>query len=398
VHVLLIHQAFASEDQAGGTRHYELSKYLVERGLHVSIIASPISYLTGTESRTRSRIDGIDVVPAWTYASSSSGFLPRLLNFFSFMFSSFIAGLRTKKVDVVWGTSPPIFQVVSAFIVAKVRRKPFLLEIRDLWPDFAIEVGVLKNPLLIKASRWLERFLYRHADHVVINSPGFRDHVVAGGVSPDRLTLVSNGVDIGDFDETAEDHVREGLDYGDRFVVTYTGAHGMANDLDTLLEAADLLRNEEGILFSLIGGGKERERLIGKAKDMGLTNVRFMEAQPKSKIPGLLRATDACIALLKPIPMFKTTYPNKVFDYMAASKPTILVIDGVIRDVIEQADGGTFVPPGDPAALAKAVIAYRDDPERCAKEGANARAYVDAHFSRVAQADELRAVLENLEH
>ena len=194
MHILLLHQAFVALDEPGGTRHFELARLLAERGYKVTIIASPVSYLTGEVGtaapsffQTKSG-GGVTVLRAYTYTGLHRSFAHRLLSFFSFMISSFWTGLQIRDVDLVWGTSPPIFQSLTAWALARQKRVPFLFEVRDLWPAFAIEVGVLRQPLLIRASEWLERFLYRHADQLMVNSPGYISHVQTRGAS--RVALV----------------------------------------------------------------------------------------------------------------------------------------------------------------------------------------------------------------
>ena len=188
MHILLIHQAFAALDEAGGTRHYELARYLVARGHRVTVITSPVSYLTGKSRAAAGRWvqretpeAGITILRTYTYPALHRSFFHRVISFISFMISSFLVGLGVPNVDLVWGTSPPIFQGVTAWMLARLKGAPFLFEVRDLWPAFAIAVGVLKNPLLIRASLWLERFLYRRADRVMVNSPGFIAHVTGRG-------------------------------------------------------------------------------------------------------------------------------------------------------------------------------------------------------------------------
>lgn len=401
MHVLLIHQAFVSGDEAGGTRHFELAQHLARQGHRVTIIASPVSYLTGKASLSPrdavvSSSDGrVQIRRAWTYAALHRSFFTRVLSFLSFMVSSFIDGFRVREVDVVLGTMPPIFQAVSAYLLARARRIPFALEVRDLWPDFAIELGVLSNPVLIRASRWLERFLYVHADHLIVNSPGFAPHLCRVGANEKKIDLVPNGVEVGMFDPGDRgDAFRKELGLESRFVALYAGAHGLANDLGTILLAAKRLESHREVVFVLVGDGKERPNLVREAEELGLSNVRFVPAQPKSRMPGCLAASDVCLATLKPLPMFTTTYPNKVFDYMAAGRPTIVAIDGVIRDVIETAEAGKFVPPGDHEALAEAVLYYYNDSDMRHRDGTNARSYVGAHFDRPGQANKLAAVLE----
>jgi glycosyltransferase involved in cell wall biosynthesis len=402
--LLLIHQAFASGDEPGGTRHFELARYMRRAGHEFVIVASDVSYLTGQSAVKRKGLfvrqvleSGVVVLRAYSYPALHRSFVWRVLSFFSFMVTSLWAGLQCGPVDLVIGTSPPIFQAGSAWLVAFVRRRPFLLEIRDLWPDFAIGIGVLTNPLLIALSRWLERFLYARADHILVNSPAYRDYMLARGLPPDKVTLIPNGVDPGMFDPEADNAAlrREwGLD--GRFVVTYAGALGLANDISTILHAAAHLQGRPDIHFLLVGDGKDRRALEGQAQGMKLENVTFTGAYPKTQMPAILAASDACIATLKDIPMFRTTYPNKVFDYMAAGRPTILAIDGVIRQVIEAAQGGVFVPPGDAVALAAAVRRLADDPEQARAMGLAARRYVVQHFDRRNQAEAFASLVVRL--
>jgi hypothetical protein len=187
MHILLIHQAFTSLNEPGGTRHHELARYLAEKGHQITVIASPVSYLTGKSSSahfswiSKQKECGMVILRTYTFPSLHRSFFHRLLSFFSFMLSSFFAGMQVRNIDLVWGTSPPIFQGLTAWLVARLKGAKFVFEVRDLWPDFAVAVGVLSQPTIIRASRWLERFLYRHADRVLINSPGFADHVKARG-------------------------------------------------------------------------------------------------------------------------------------------------------------------------------------------------------------------------
>jgi glycosyltransferase involved in cell wall biosynthesis len=399
VHVLLIHQAFTTLDEPGGTRHHELARYLAAQGQRVTVIASPISYLTGKSRSARipwceKQSDGelITILRAYTYSALHRSFAFRLLSFFSFMISSFIIGLGVKNVDLVWGTSPPIFQGVTAWFLSRLKRVPFLFEVRDLWPAFAVAVGVLRNPLLIWLSEWLERFLYRHADTLVVNSPGFIPHVQQQAAR--RVELVPNGTDTSMFTPDADGSTfRKSHGIGTHFVALYAGAHGLSNDLGVVLEAARMLQTRKDIKIILLGDGKDKPLLQIQAQRLGLENLLFLPPVPKVEMPSALAAADACIAILKPVEMYKTTYPNKVFDYMAAGKPVILAIDGVIREVIESAGGGIAVPPGDSQSLARAILRLADDTALARKMGHQARLYVEAHFDRAIFASELMKIM-----
>jgi glycosyltransferase involved in cell wall biosynthesis len=398
VHVLLIHQAYTALDEPGGTRHHELARYLVEKGHRVTVIASPVSYLTGAKHGVeRQEQDGITILRTYTYPALHRSFFHRVFSFVSFMLSSFWAGLRVKQVDVVWGTSPPIFQAATAWALARLKGVPFLFEVRDLWPDFAIAVGVLRNPILIRLSKWLERFLYRRAAQVMVNSPGFIPHVTTHGAS--QTVLVPNGADPRMFDPgLSGDVFRQEYGLQGKFVALYAGAHGMSNDLDVVLEAARLLQDRPEVAFVLLGDGKDKPKLMERARQMDLNNLHFLPPVPKLEMPQALAAADACIAILKAIPLYATVYPNKVFDYMAAGRPVILAIDGVIRQVVESVRAGIAVPPGDAQAMAQAIRQLADEPEHGRLMGQRGRQYVESNFDRARLADDLEQVLKNLVH
>jgi glycosyltransferase involved in cell wall biosynthesis len=402
VHILLIHQAFVSLDEPGGTRHHELARFLASQGHQVTIIASPISYLTGKSRRVKipwsdKQMDGerITIIRTYTYPALHRSFAYRMVSFFSFMFSSFIVGLRVKNIDLVWGTSPPIFQGLTAWALSRLKRVPLLFEVRDLWPAFAVAVGVLKNPVLIQLSVWLERFLYRHANVVMVNSPGYIQHVKDRGAH--QIELVPNGTDTSMFTSGVDGSVfRQSHQLTSKFIALYAGAHGLSNDLSVVLAAAKELLSQEHILFALLGDGKDKPALQIQATQQGLKNVRFLPPIPKNEMPSALAAADVCIAILKPLEMYKTTYPNKVFDYMASGKPVILAIDGVIREVIEKAGAGIPVPPGNPHALSQAVLYLSHHPEIAHTMGEKARQYVEDHFDRIILASHLMNIMRGM--
>jgi len=333
-----------------------------------------------------------------TYHALHRSFVQRVFVFFSFMLSSFVVGLRVRNVDLVWGTSPPIFQGWTAWTLARLKRVPFLFEVRDLWPTFAIAVGVLRNRTLIRLSEWLERFLYRHADRVMVNSPGFIAHVTGRGAR--RVELVPNGADPGMFDPADDGAAfRTSHRLTNKFVVLYAGAHGLSNDLGVVLEAAKILQEAtvtSEVTVTFLGDGKEKPGLQAQAERMGLTNVLFLPPLPKKEMITALAGADACLAILKPIEEYKTTYPNKVFDYMAAGRPVVLAIDGVIREVVEAAGCGVFAQPGDPAALANAIWALASDPAHSREMGLRGRRYVETHFNRSMLAEKLAHILEEM--
>ncbi len=401
--ILLLNQAFVSPDEPGHTRHFEMAKFLRERGHELVIVASDLNYQTGQRTVTRRGIyteqviDGVRILRSFIYPALHRSYVWRVVSFLSFMFSSVWTALQVKDVDLVMGTTPPIFQAVSAWFVAWTRRKPFLLEVRDLWPEFGVGMGVLKNPIVITLAHWLENFLYARATHILVNSPAYKDYLITKGVPEQKVTYIAYGTDVDMFNPGVDGSpMRAALGVKDKFVVLYAGALGQANDIDTVLRAAGRLKGEGEICFVLFGDGKERARLQAEAARLRLSNLIFAGVQPKKEMPRVLASADVCLAILQDIPMFRTTYPNKVFDYMAAGRPTVLVIDGVSRVLIESSNGGVFIQPGDDALLAKMILELSKDPERVRQMGQNARDYLVKHLDRREKLNETLELLERL--
>lgn len=397
MHILLIHQAYAGPRDPGGTRHHELATYLAARGHRTTIIASEVSYLTGTSvaAGDSEETAGVRVIRL-PGSDLHRSFAARGTSFARFGAGALAAALRIPDVDVVWGTTPPLPQLLPAWLASLRAPGGLVVEERDLWPEFAIGMGVLREGAVTDAALAFKRWVYRRARRVVINSPGFLPFLRGYGVDEGKIHVIPNGVDPLPFDPEArgEEH-RRSWRAGDRFVVLYAGALGAANALDVVLDAASELRGSRA-LFVLLGDGKERGALERRAGEMALDNVLFVPAQPKDQVPGLLAASDACLACLKDIPLFRTTFPNKVFDYMAGGRPVLLQIDGVIREVVEEAGAGLFVPPGDAPALAAAVRAMMADPEAARAMGRRGRVAVCERFDRRLQGRQIEALFEEL--
>lgn len=401
--ILLINQAFVSPNEPGHTRHFEMAQFLRARGHELVIVASDLNYQTGQRTIERKGlfaeqiIDGVRILRAYIYPALHRSYFWRIISFFSFMFSSIWTALTVKDADIIMGTTPPIFQAVSAWVVALIRCKPFLLEVRDLWPEFGVSMGVLKNPVLIALARWLENFLYARAAHILVNSPAYKEYMLNKGVPESKVSYIPYGTDVDMFNPDLDgSSVRKKLGLEDKFVVLYAGALGQANDIDTILRAAERLNGEDEIRIVLFGDGKERTRLESEAARLKLNNLIFAGVCPKKEMPLVIASADVCLAILQDVSMFRTTYPNKVFDYMASARGTVLVIDGVVRDVIESADGGVFVQPGDDEQLAKIILELSKDSQRVKQMGLNARAYLVKYLDRREKLNETLHLLESL--
>jgi glycosyltransferase involved in cell wall biosynthesis len=278
-------------------------------------------------------------------------------------------------------------------------------------------MGVLKNPVVIALARWLKRFLYARATHILVNSPAYREYMIAKGVPENKVTYIAYGADADMFHPGVDgSSIRAELGLQDKFVVLYAGALGQANDIDTILRAAQRLSHRENesfsnssvnsvaekadeadrIRFVLFGDGKERARLQSEAERMKLSNVIFAGVRPKKDMPQVVASADVCLAILQDIPMFRTTYPNKVFDYMAAGRATALVIDGVSRELIESSNGGVYVQPGDDAMLAEKILELSKDSKRVQGMGQSARDYLVKNLDRRDRLNETLGLLESL--
>ena len=403
--ILLINQSAVSLDEPGHTGHIEMAKYLRDDGHDMVIIAGDSNYQTGLRTVRQKgifveqRIEGVRVLRAYSAETLHRSYFWRVISFVSFTLSSIWAALQVKDVDLVMGTTPHIFQAISAWFVAFVRRKPFFLEVRDLWPEFAISMGIIKNRVIIRLSYWLERFLYARATHILVNSPAYKEYIVNKGVSAKKITFIPYGTNINMFNPGIDgSSVRERLGLNKKFMVLYAGTIGQAHDLYTVLRAAKRLENETHIQFVFFGDGKERPNLEAEAQRLGLKNVLFAGVCPKKEIPTVIAAADVCLAVLQNLEMFRTTYPNKVFDYMASARPTVLVIDGVIREVIEASKGGVFVEPENDELLAKAILTLSRDSQRVKQMGENARAYLVQNLNRRDKLAETLQLLESVFH
>ena len=333
------------------------------------------------------RMKGIRVIRIWTYMAANEGFAKRTLNYVSFMVSAVMAIPRFPKVDVVITTSPQFFNGLAGYFVGRLKRVPWVLEIRDLWPESILTVGAVRNKTIIRFLSWLEMFAYRKADHIVPNTDAFRRYMIDKGVPAAKITVVKNGADLERYVPAAKDPAlaRE-LGLEGKFVAAYFGTHGMAHHLETVLEAAERLRDEPGVVFLFVGDGAQRARLVERKETMGLANVIMLGQQPKERMPVLWAAADVSLVLLKRSDLFKTVIPSKIFEAMAMERPLILGVEGEAQALVEEAGAGVCIEPETPSELAEAVQALARDPERTRALGRSGRRFVTELYSRAVMA------------
>jgi len=399
--VLFLHQTFPSANEDGSGRAYDFAKCIVNQGHQVTIIAGRFSYLSGNAFSSASRgfivreehPEGFLVLRPWSYMGYHKSYFGRMLTYITYMITGFIAALGSGQYDVVIGATPPISVGIIGALVSFFRRTPYVFEVRDLWSEVAIQLGFINNRLLVAIVRRVERAIYRYARVIVINSPGFIPFLEGIGIPAEKIKLVPNGVDLDIFRPDMDGNaIRDRYGVRNQTVGVYAGSLGMANDIETILRAAEMTK-DENICFILVGDGKERRNLEAKCKERGIRNVVFTGPQKKGDIPLFLAAADAGVVTLLDIPLFRTVYPNKVFDTMACGKPVVLLVDGVARRLVEDADSGIFVPPADPVKLADAMRYLRDHPDSGREMGRRGRAYLEGRYDRIKCAQLMHQVL-----
>ncbi|MDT5271704.1 MAG: hypothetical protein QOH49_3890 [Acidobacteriota bacterium] len=407
--ILVVHQYYLGPGQPGGSRFNEFAKLWTEAGHEVTVIAGNLNYATGEvpegyRGRWHTReLDG--AVRVWRChvpATYGRSYLGRMWAFFGFTLSATTAALRAERPDVVIATSPPLVTAIPGWVVARLRGKrvPLIFEIRDLWPESAITTNVLsRDSALTKLLFALERWACRSAERVNVLTPAFRDDIVRRGLAPlEKIVFVPNGADVRTFRPGRRDNgVRREYGWGERFVVMYAGAHGRANAVGQLLEAATALRDRPEVLIACVGDGPERQALQAEAQTRGLSNVMFCGPQPKERMPDFVNACDVGAAVLQDNPTFRTVYPNKVFDYMACERPTLLAIDGAARKLVcEEAGAGVFAEPENGPALAAAIRGLADDPAGRARMGKRGREWLLANATRESLAQKYLSVMSEV--
>jgi len=342
-------------------------------------------------------IDGIRVIRLWTFLAANEGVSKRILNYMSYMLVATIAAPFLPRPHIVVSTSPQFFCGLAGYFVSRLYHAPWVLEIRDLWPDSITAVGALRRGRVIELCERLEAWAYRKADKIVTVTDSFRRHIGEHGGEADKVVVVKNGVDLEQFSRLERDHslARE-LGVEDKFVAAYFGTHGMAHGLEVVLRAAVLLRNDPRIAFLLVGDGAERRRLQGMRAELGLTNVVMLEQQSKERMPALWSLTDAALVLLRRSDLFKMVIPSKIFEAMGAGRAIVLGVEGEARGIVESAGCGIPVEPENPEQLAAAVHYLAERPELARAMGARGQACVAREYDRRVLAGRLADVFAEL--
>jgi colanic acid biosynthesis glycosyl transferase WcaI len=409
VKILYVSQYFPPEMGAPAARAAELSRYWACGGHEVTVLTGFPNHPTGVvplEYRSKFRrmigcedSEGVKVIRTWLLPFPNRKPYERMLNYSSFCLSAGTTGLFLRRPDVIIASSPQLLVGLSGWWIARHKSVPFVFEVRDLWPESLSAVGMgSEASLLYRSLGKIADFLYWHADRVVVVTPAFQDYLAEHRRLPrEKLSVIENGVEIDLFSPQNANPVRKELEADGKFIVSYIGTTGMAHGLETLVEAAAQLQSvAREVLFLVVGEGADKQRVIDLVRLRRLTNVHFLGQQARHKIPAYICASDACLVLLKKSDVFKTVVPTKMLEFMSCACPVILGVDGQAREIVEKAQAGIFIEPGNAADLARAVITLLSNSPLRESLGRNGRRYVVQNYSRQQTAHAYVELLKNV--
>jgi glycosyltransferase involved in cell wall biosynthesis len=403
--ILFLCQYFPPEPGAPAARTHEHAKEWVRSGHEVTVVCGVPNHPDGEvplhyrhHFLYEESLDGIRVLRCWFLTAPNAGRVRRSVAFVSFMVAALFWGaVKGGKADVVLATSPQLLCGLAGYVLSVLKRSPFVFEVRDLWPQQIIDLGVLRDARLIWLLRRLEEFLYRKAAAIVTVAEAARRELVGRGVRHEKIHTITNAIALDVFTPRERmGAMRFRYGWGDRTLVMYIGTHGLSQGLETVLEAVRHIQDHSDIHFVFVGAGAERESLMEKAEQANLTHIEFIPSQPRQDMPDFYAAADICLVPLKRRDIFLTNIPSKMFEIMACARPIVLGVEGQALEVLEQAGAGVAVPPEDAGALAGAILQLAGDAQARQQYGENGRAYVEVHCNRARKAQELLEVLMGL--
>jgi len=389
--IAYICQYFIPEPSAPSARISELAQAWVENGHEVTVITGMPNHPDGIildEYRGKiiadEKIGDVTVLRNWLYATPNEGILRKTLSHLSFMISTVILGLpRLSTIDVIIVSSPTFFSAFAGLFISKMRRVPFVFEVRDLWPAVFIDLGILSNVFLIRILESLEMFLYTQAALVVTVTKSFRNKLIERGLSAEKIAVVSNGAKVSWFNPgDKNDDLCSALGISSKFVVSYIGAHGISQGVATIMEAAETFKYRDDIVFMLVGDGAMKKEMVIMKNDRELKNVVMLPAQSKERIPDLYRASDVCIVPLRDIPLFDSFVPSKMFEIMSCGIPIIGLVNGEAREILELSGSARISSPESVHELVDSIVWMMENPQKRKMMGISGRTFVCEHYDR----------------
>lgn len=404
--ILFFSHYFPPEVNAPASRTYANCRRWAASGHRVTVVTGAPNCPDGVlypgyrnQLRQKEVMDGIEVVRVWTFIAANRGIFLRSLNYLSYLFSSLLAVLFRKRPDIIIATSPQLFCGLSGLLAGKIRRVPAILEVRDIWPESILAVEAINSPGVVGFLGWLERRMYRWALHIVAVGEGYRQKLLEKGVEPGKISVVTNGVDRDIFFPRPPDReLKEKLGLAGRLVCGYLGTIGMACGLESVLEAAEILkdRGRDDVVFLLVGSGAMRVRLEEQKHRRGLDNVVFTGQVGKSEIPRYLSICDLVLVHLKKVPLFTTVLPSKIFEAAGMARPIVCGVAGHAARLVRESGAGVEVEPGSPRELAEALIRLADDPAARRRLGENGLKNLAARFDRDRLADDYLKIMRDI--
>ena len=387
--ILLLTQYFPPEKGAAQVRLWELAKGLRDQGHEVTVVTAFPNHPTGIipeeyrgKTFSQQEVEGLTIIRTWIYPVKRGRFWLRLLNYFSFVFSSLYGIYRSGKQDLIVVESPPLFIGFSAVIASFAKKAPYIFNVSDLWPESAVQLGLVSNKYLIRMSEWLEGYFYRKAFKLSAQTQGIVEGLKNKGVRSEDILFLPNGVDTELFKPRDKDNdLEDTLRLKDKFIILYAGTMGYAHGIETALEAADILKDEKEIYFLFVGDGSERPKLELLAKEKNLPNVRFIDFQPLEEIPRYYSLSSLSLSTLRRYKLAEGVRPSKVYPALASGQPLVYVGEGEGAEIVRESGGGVVLEPENPKLLADTILELKGNPAYCRELSLKGRQYVIDNYS-----------------
>lgn len=403
MNIVIICHYFHPEIGAPSARLYEMAKHWVREGHQVQVVTCFPNHPTGIipekyrgKRYIEETVDGIKVHRNFVYATPNKGFLKKTLGHISFMFSSVLFSInKIERPDLIITSSPTFFSIYSGLFFRRVKKVPFVLEIRDLWPAAIVELGVLKNKLIIKILEKIELGFYRKSNSLVMVTNSFKQNLINRGIPEEKIEVLTNGYEEELYFKREEDiELSKEYKIGNKFVVEYVGAHGISQALDKIILVADKLKSYPDIVFLFVGEGAEKDKLQEMTDNLKLNNIIFVDSQPKKEIPRFYSVADVCLISLKKIDLFQTFIPSKMFEIMGCGVPLVASVEGEAAEILKESGAAIVTGCEDVEAIAGAILKLKNSPSLSLEMAKSGMEFVKQRYSRRIIAENYIHVLE----
>jgi len=402
--LMFITQYFPPEVGAAASRIFDLIQGLKNKNHEIIVLSEYPHYPSNFVDRKyrdsffiKENYQSISVIRSYVYVSERKNFFQRTFLYISFMLSSIIGSKHIPDTEVVIATSPPPTVGIAGWLMSRIKHSKFILDIRDLWPESVLALGAIRKGPIYSILKRIEIFLYQKADIITIAIPGFRKHIIQLGISNRKIVDLPNGANI-DFFFKKDTTIRKQFGWEDKFIVLFSGNHGLAQGLDSILKVANRLSDFKDIYFVMIGNGVEKKKIVKLKNKMKTDNVIMLDKQPREAMPDFISSADVCLVPLIKHPLFLHALPSKMFEYMACEKPIIVSIEGEAENFVEQSGAGIFVKPEDVEQMQKAILELYRNRKKAIEMGVKGRKYVERYFNRKKLAEHFEEMLHSFKN